>query len=526
MRPNLRFANLIWDRDSSAPLRKLRLIGNLVAWILISRAMKFNKLLARAVALSVPGWANQWLDYKALKKLLSAANPTETAAPRNELAGEDLAAALAASPHEVDFFRKLHADLNKVSSHYDSLEAKFTAGYAALLRGLREYLLTDATAPAAPERGLRLMRGLVTFYTQLIALENFSVMNYCGVGKILKKHDKVTGFATKTAFMRSVVNARPFAHTARLQRLLHGTEQAYTLLASRQTAEEAGAGALDIEDAAKLAGLREVKQGLQLQRAKEDEGAVAAASALQQTTSPKMGGAGTAALPATSSGAAGDSGASAASSPYSSGNSSTADSTPVGSSASKRAREEDSTSDRPLRMQRMMMSMETQQQQQQPAANESSLHRDPHARALVGGGSAAAGVGVSSMLIDGPGGRARQPSIGLEVLHTVPTMMMTRSSSELAVAEMMAGPAEADRHQHRQWQQQQQQQQWQQKHHTQFHHQQQQPPLQQQQQQHTYEASTRGAAAVSRSPRGPSPAGSHAAAATSTHLARVSPGFR
>ena len=71
--------------------------------------MKFNKLLSRAISLSVPGWSAQWIEYKSLKKLLSAAvggSETPAVVP-SELAGEALAARLAADPREVDFFRKL-----------------------------------------------------------------------------------------------------------------------------------------------------------------------------------------------------------------------------------------------------------------------------------------------------------------------------------------------------------------------------------------------------------------------------------
>jgi SPX domain protein involved in polyphosphate accumulation len=36
-------------------------------------------------------------------------------------------------------------------------------------------------------------------------LENYAVLNYCGLSKILKKHDKCTGFATREKFMINMV---------------------------------------------------------------------------------------------------------------------------------------------------------------------------------------------------------------------------------------------------------------------------------------------------------------------------------
>jgi hypothetical protein len=36
-------------------------------------------------------------------------------------------------------------------------------------------------------------------------LENYAVLNYCGLSKILKKHDKCTGFVTREKFMINMV---------------------------------------------------------------------------------------------------------------------------------------------------------------------------------------------------------------------------------------------------------------------------------------------------------------------------------
>lgn len=71
---------------------------------------------------------------------------------------------------------------------------------------------------------------LVQFYTDLIMLENFAVMNYCGFGKILKKHDKLTGFATKRKFMRNLVDVQAFSQYPNVLRMLEATERSYQSL--------------------------------------------------------------------------------------------------------------------------------------------------------------------------------------------------------------------------------------------------------------------------------------------------------
>jgi len=39
----------------------------------------------------------------------------------------------------------------------------------------------------------RLLMACVKFYKDVLLIENFAIMNYCGFSKILKKHDKMTG---------------------------------------------------------------------------------------------------------------------------------------------------------------------------------------------------------------------------------------------------------------------------------------------------------------------------------------------
>ena len=41
----------------------------------------------------------------------------------------------------------------------------------------------------------RLLMGCVKFYKDVLLIENFAIMNYCGFSKILKKHDKLTGYS-------------------------------------------------------------------------------------------------------------------------------------------------------------------------------------------------------------------------------------------------------------------------------------------------------------------------------------------
>lgn len=62
---------------------------------------------------------------------------------------------------------------------------------ARVNEGWRQLLLPNVAVEGNPNK--RLMAACVKLYKDLLLLENFAIMNYCGFSKILKKHDKLTG---------------------------------------------------------------------------------------------------------------------------------------------------------------------------------------------------------------------------------------------------------------------------------------------------------------------------------------------
>ena len=70
-----------------------------------------------------------------------------------------------------------------------------------------------------------LSKALFRFYKDLLMLENYAIMTYCSFSKILKKHDKNTGFITRKAFMSNVVQNANFTEYKKVVKMLAETQR-------------------------------------------------------------------------------------------------------------------------------------------------------------------------------------------------------------------------------------------------------------------------------------------------------------
>lgn len=75
-------------------------------------------------------------------------------------------------------------------------------------------------------------------YKGLLLLETYAIsMTYCSFSKILKKHDKVTGYNTRCAFMNNVVDKANFANYPRTLEMLKRTQSLYQEATEVSTSE-------------------------------------------------------------------------------------------------------------------------------------------------------------------------------------------------------------------------------------------------------------------------------------------------
>ncbi|KAF4318649.1 hypothetical protein BBO99_00001458 [Phytophthora kernoviae] len=198
--------------------------------------MKFGKGLLHEILQSNPEWAPFWLNYKNLKKRIKAVTrAAHHAANQRDISESEL---------EVAFFRDLQAELKKISLFYAAEEKRCSFRYHQLrsvLKTLKKQEKIDAF------EAQRLMFAFVHFYRECIRLENFAVMNYQGFSKvnleylkiyhvieltflslqILKKHDKMTGYNTRSKYMRRKVNLSPFSSYPSLLQILSSTEDMF-----------------------------------------------------------------------------------------------------------------------------------------------------------------------------------------------------------------------------------------------------------------------------------------------------------
>ena len=84
---------------------------------------------------------------------------------------------------------------------------------------------SKAGALMVQDRWSQLAKALHRFYKDLLLLENYAIMTFCGFSKILKKHDKNTGFRTREAFMTNVVATTNFADYPGVVKMLRDTQR-------------------------------------------------------------------------------------------------------------------------------------------------------------------------------------------------------------------------------------------------------------------------------------------------------------
>ncbi|KAL3685925.1 hypothetical protein R1sor_003947 [Riccia sorocarpa] len=108
---------------------------------------------------------------------------------------------------DKEFIRLLNVELDKFNNFFMEKEEE----YVIRLHQLKERIEAvkakyaengNACDQTCEEECTRIQRDIVTFHGEMVLLENYSSLNYMGLVKILKKHDKRTGAVLRMPFIR------------------------------------------------------------------------------------------------------------------------------------------------------------------------------------------------------------------------------------------------------------------------------------------------------------------------------------
>jgi SPX domain protein involved in polyphosphate accumulation len=169
------------------------------------------------------------MNYKLMKKKIN--DITDEQESERALSGIDPTTAstgaskdpeISKSAAEIEFFRFLMMELRKTSDFFQSSEHLYKIRRSRLMEGLR--MLQEKDKRHDKNTWTRLLVACVRFYKDVLLLENYAIMHFCGFSKILKKHDKMTGHNTRDAFMINVMRNQNFVDYPYVLELLKESE--------------------------------------------------------------------------------------------------------------------------------------------------------------------------------------------------------------------------------------------------------------------------------------------------------------
>ncbi len=204
--------------------------------------MKFGKQLKVE---SVPEWQEHYMSYKRLKRIIKklvletkSAQPLNNNSESRPLLPDSLpndSSIATMSDSRKEFFAVLENDIDKVNRFFRAKQSEFELQLSAAEESVKEFepvkvpdsvTLTVPTAPLSPSRAKSIAdrcSRLLEFYRSLLQLQSFSVLNFEGLRKILKKLDKNIGESHQEIYVARM-KKEPFQDTARLNAIVQSTE--------------------------------------------------------------------------------------------------------------------------------------------------------------------------------------------------------------------------------------------------------------------------------------------------------------
>ncbi|CAI7855812.1 unnamed protein product, partial [Closterium sp. NIES-53] len=203
--------------------------------------MKFGKRLRDQEEDTLPEWRGKFLRYKELKKRLKTIS---IESPERELEGAEqpldlcdessdiVRRALFSGSSEDPFVQLLLSELDRFNDFFADKEEEFVIRMHTIKQWIANEVprrsASDGTVQgflldAADSAGVNsIRRAIVALHGEMVLLENYSSLNYMGLVKIVKKHDKRTSHPLRP-FLRTVLQ-QPFCTTELLSQLISECE--------------------------------------------------------------------------------------------------------------------------------------------------------------------------------------------------------------------------------------------------------------------------------------------------------------
>ncbi|RHZ24792.1 hypothetical protein DYB37_009303 [Aphanomyces astaci] len=190
----------------------------------------YDLVLQQSIELSSTDWEHSWVNYKQLKRIIK---DCAHVSKHDKLKKEKLEAnklqngnndTIRQSPDELNFFRTVRAEMAKITQLFVKEQSRYGVSVAEIDA---EFKLVQAELDTNQATKTSIMGGCVSLFKEMLLLENFALINYCGISKILKKHDKWTGYNTRSKFVESVLNKQPFAAYSALLSMINCVEQIF-----------------------------------------------------------------------------------------------------------------------------------------------------------------------------------------------------------------------------------------------------------------------------------------------------------
>uniref|UniRef100_A0A7N0TD16 SPX domain-containing protein n=1 Tax=Kalanchoe fedtschenkoi TaxID=63787 RepID=A0A7N0TD16_KALFE len=174
--------------------------------------MKFGKSLSVQIEETLPEWRDKFLKYKELKKRLKLVEPVGEDRPSKRSRIDSGGG----TREEIEFIMMLEDEMEKFNGFFMEKEEE----YIIRLKDLKDRV---AESKDDCKEMISIRKEIVDFHGEMVLLENYSALNYTGMGKILKKYDKRTGALIRLPFIQKVLE-QPFCNTVLLYKLVKECE--------------------------------------------------------------------------------------------------------------------------------------------------------------------------------------------------------------------------------------------------------------------------------------------------------------